>query len=361
MQPSSSRRLLFSLAVSATLLATPGCTPGDAASDGVENALTTIAFGSCARQDRPQPIWDDILSHAPDLFLFIGDNIYADTEDMAVMREKYGLLGAQPGYARLVQSTPILATWDDHDFGVNDGGEEYPMKEQAQEEFLTFFNEPDTSPRWTRPGIYDAHVFGPVGSRVQVILLDTRFFRSPLVRWPEGDRPTRGPYMPAEDSVRTMLGEAQWTWLAEQLRVPAEVRIIASSIQVVPEEHGWEGWANFPHERSRLFRTIREAGAGGVLFISGDRHHAELSRLLDSDAGYPLFDVTSSGMNQGGQGQVPEPNRHRVSPAAERGDNYGLITLDWSLDDPLVRLELRRAGGSLIYRHETRLNELRAD
>ena len=63
-----------------------------------EAVLSRIAFGSCARQDKPQPIWDAVIATRPQLFAFLGDNIYADTEDMEVMRAKYALLGAQPGF-----------------------------------------------------------------------------------------------------------------------------------------------------------------------------------------------------------------------------------------------------------------------
>jgi alkaline phosphatase D len=75
---------------------------------------------------------------------------------------------------------PVLAVWDDHDYGANDAGAEYPMKAESQRMFLDFFGVAGDSPRRRRPGIYDARVFGPPGRRVQVILLDLRYFRSPF-------------------------------------------------------------------------------------------------------------------------------------------------------------------------------------
>ena len=77
----------------------------------------------------------------PELFLFLGDNIYADTENMDVMRAKYAKLAAMPGFKALRERCPILATWDDHDLGVNDGGSEYPRKEESQQVFLDFFGD----------------------------------------------------------------------------------------------------------------------------------------------------------------------------------------------------------------------------
>ena len=140
--------------------------------------LRRIAFGSCASQDRPQPIWDAVAATRPELLLMLGDNIYADTEDMDVMRAKYARLAAVPGFKALRASVPILATWDDHDLGVDDGGSDYPKKVESQKVFLDFFGDPEDSPRRRRPGVYDARVFGPEGKRLQVIMLDTRYFRS---------------------------------------------------------------------------------------------------------------------------------------------------------------------------------------
>ena len=150
----------------------------------------------------------------------------------------------------------------------------------------------------------------PEGKRVQVILLDTRYFRtSPLARNARALM-TRGPYVPDPDPNSTVLGEDQWRWLAEQLRVPAEVRLIASSIQVVAEDHGWEKWMNFPHGLERLFRLIRDSGADGVILLSGDRHLAELS-MMDAGVGYPIYDLTSSGLNQAARAWKPNPSRAR--------------------------------------------------
>jgi alkaline phosphatase D len=164
--------------------------------------LSRIAFGSCAKQDKPQPIWDAVVDTKPQLFLFLGDNIYADTKDMDLFWEKYQLLGAQPGYQKLKKSCPILATWDDHDLGGNDAGAEYPKKKETQKLFLDFFDVPRDSPRRQQEGVYYAQTFGPAGKRVQIILLDTRYFRSRLKTGFKPGEPgegSRGKYMPVTD------------------------------------------------------------------------------------------------------------------------------------------------------------------
>ncbi len=347
-----SHRLANALLLLLLLLSLAGCQAA---------APTKIAFGSCLKQDKPAPIWDSVAATQPDLFLFIGDNIYADTDDMEVMRKKYADLGAMPGYQKLKATCPIYATWDDHDYGKNDAGVEYPMKVESQKEFLTFFEEPASSPRWKRPGVYDAKVLGPPGQRVQIILLDTRYFRSALKQHPPQRLRGLGPYVADDRPELTMLGEEQWKWLEEQLRQPAEIRIIASSVQVVPEEHGWEYWANFPHERFRLFQLIGQTKAKGVVLLSGDRHLSEISCLAKNDpangAGYPIYDITSSSLNVPSGGNIGEKNKHRVGDHF-RMVNFGMIGIDWSAKDPTLQFDIRDVDGQTQRTHSVKLSEL---
>jgi hypothetical protein len=320
--------------------------------------LSRIAFGSCATQERPQPIWDAVAATKPELLLLLGDNIYADTENMGVMKAKYDKFAAMPGFKALRESVPILATWDDHDLGVNDGGSDYPKKVESQKLFLDFFGEPEDSPRRKQAGVYSAKVFGPEGKRVQVSMLDTRYFRSsPLKRKATSNR-NEGPYEPNPDPSTTMLGEDQWRWFAEQLRQPAEVRLVVSSIQVIAEDHGFEKWMNLPLERERLYRLIKETGVEGVIFLSGDRHLAELS-TMDGGAGYPFYDLTSSGLNQGARAWRPqEAHRHRVATMAW-GNNFGQITIDWERPDPLISLQIRDEGGDVFLGQKLNLSTLK--
>jgi alkaline phosphatase D len=300
-----------------------------------KTTLTHIALGSCARQNQPQPIWSTIVKSKPQLFLFIGDNIYGDTENMNTLRSKYAQLGNIEGYKKLLNTCPLLATWDDHDYGRNDAGIEYAKKVESQKIFLEFYKEPKNSPRWNRPGVYNSYIFGPANKRVQIILLDTRYFRSPLKKWPRGARKTPGPYMADPDPIKTMLGDAQWTWLKDELKNPAQLRIIASSIQVVPDQHGWEYWQTLPLQRSKLFKLIGETNANGVIFISGDRHLAEISKLAATDkqngAGYPIYDLTSSSLNVPSGGNANEINRHRIG-GNYRKINFGSIKINWNKD-----------------------------
>jgi alkaline phosphatase D len=306
--------------------------------------LERIAFGSCCKQGRPQHIWPVIAAWNPQLFLFLGDNIYGDTDDMALLRRKYADLLAEPGYRRLRETCPVLAVWDDHDYGLNDGGAEFPPKAESQRIFLETFGVPKDRPAWSRPGIHDAHVFGPEGKRVQIILLDTRYFRSPLVKG-GGDWPKHlGPYGEASDPSATMLGDEQWTWLEAQLRLPAELRLICSSIQVLPVDHHWERWQNLPRERARLLSLAASApGTAPVVFLSGDRHLAELM-VLESSSGRALHEATSSGLSHAGGGQDAEPNRFRRGEPF-RALNFGSLRIRWAGPTPGVNVAIHDDQG----------------
>jgi alkaline phosphatase D len=324
--------------------------------------LNRIAFGSCARQDRDQPIWEPLVAAKPDLFIFAGDNIYGDTEDMEVMRAKYAQLGAKPGYQKLLQTCPVLATWDDHDYGLNDGGSSYPMREESAVIMLDFFGVPADSPRRARPGIHGSIIYGPEGRRVQVLLLDARTFKSDPLKDKRGAEEKKelnlvGWYVPHPDPQTTILGAEQWAWLENQLRQPAEWRIIVSSIQVVADEKGMESWGNFPHERKRLFDLIDRTGAEGVIFISGDVHFSEVSR---SDEGpYPMIDFTSSGLTNSHAGWAAAVNNHRISERAYAEPTFGLLEFDWKSPTPAVKLQARGLDGNAAFEVEVKQNLLK--
>ena len=310
------------------------------------DAPSRIAFGSCARQNLNQPIWDAIVDAKPDVFIFLGDNIYADTTDMKVMADKYAQLAAKPGFKALKDSgATILATWDDHDYGANDAGRDFPAKAGSEKLFLDFFEFPEDSPARSRPGVYSDHLLGTKDRRIQIILLDTRYFRSPLERNPSYDEGGQA-YMPAEGKDATILGDAQWKWLQETLAQPCEIRVIGTSIQAIPAEHRWEKWANFPRERDRLFRMLTKAGglAGATLLISGDRHLGEISALTMGE-NERFYEVTSSSLTNSG-GSASEPNRYRVAGGNFRKNNFGFMEVDWEKRE--VALQLRDQSGEIV-------------
>jgi alkaline phosphatase D len=317
--------------------------------------LTRIAFGSCAHQTKPQPIWDTVLDYRPELFVFLGDNVYGDVTSAALteLREAYAEAATVEGYAKVRETVPLLAMWDDHDYGQNDAGGEFPFKAATKQLFLDFWQVPADDPRRTRAGIYHAETFGPAGMRVQVILLDTRSFRSPLRLTGEPGIPGKGPYLPDPDPAKTMLGAAQWTWLHAQLAQPAELRLIVSSVQVLAEGHGWEGWDNLPLERARLLDLIDRTAAGGVIFVSGDRHVGALYQRVTGVA-YALSELTASGINMTFPGNR-DPGALRLG-AVYGAANFGTVDIDWWAKD--VRLSVRSMNGEPVRQVRIQLADL---
>ncbi len=319
----------------------------------VEQPLQDIVFGSCL-DTHEHPMLERALTLPRDLFIFMGDNIYADKGGIPMMKEKYALL-KQSRFFQGLKNKPIRATWDDHDFGENDGGSSYAHKQDAQVEFWNWLDEPAESSRRKQEGVYDARTFGPAGKRVQVITLDTRYFRSALKKAPTNKVMIGGPYTAADDASATMLGAAQWKWLEKMLRQPAELRVIVSSIQFAPELHGGECWANMPHEQQRMMDVLKRTRAEGVIFLSGDRHWSEFSRI-DGPCGYPLYDFTSSSMTQKHPRGTPTVNRHRFAPKTWHLPNVGHLHIDWS--SGLVTARIIDVDGATQIEHEVRLLEL---
>lgn len=285
-----------------------------------------IAFASCYKQTMAAPAMEAVAALKPDVFIWMGDNIYGDTEDMAVMAEKFQVVRENPAYARLRSISKVIGTWDDHDYGDNDAGAEYPMKRESQQVFLDFLDEPEGSVRRKREGVYDVEDFGIPGKMVRVILLDTRYHRDPI------------------GSNGTILGEAQWSWLEKMLREStAQVNVLVSSIQVLPEDHRFEKWENFPKERERLFSLLAEKEVPPVILLSGDRHLSEVS-MMEERCGYPLYEVTSSSLNLALGGTKDEPNKWRVGKNF-RPVNFGTLSIDWSKEVPIVTACIRDVDG----------------
>ena len=290
----------------------------------------SIAFGSCAHQNRELPVFNTIANYEPNLFVFLGDNIYADTEDMAVMWQKYQQLNNNPNFQKLKASTPIIATWDDHDYGVNDGGKHYPKKIESKALFLDFFNEPAKSERRKHTGVYASYTYKFKGKIIQVILLDTRTFRDTPKRFVDSVHTNPFDYgisfIPSLDSTKTMLGKEQWDWLAQQFAVKADVRIVGSPTQFGHTYNGYESWANFPIEQNKLLHLLDGSTATHTLVISGDVHYAEISKI-ESPQGNFFYDITSSGLSSSWDFATPNANRI-AGPVMQ--NHFGLLTFQLS-------------------------------
>src|SRR5688572_29814760 len=157
-----------------------GCSPKETQHAGKSELIRKIAFGSCGHQSDPQPVLERIVEQQPDLLIYLGDNIYSDTYSMDTLRMNYDILAAKPEFQKLKASVPMLATWDDHDFGWNDSGRHYPYKEESKQIFLDFFGLPDSTLR-DHEGIYYSRMFVNGPKELQIIMLDMRTFRDKIL------------------------------------------------------------------------------------------------------------------------------------------------------------------------------------
>ena len=158
----------------------------------------TLAFGSCARST-PLALWTQMDEHGIDGLVLIGDTPYIDSTDLAVARTKHRKFLAVPELAKLIQHTPMWATWDDHDFGRNDSDGRLEGKENTRQAFVEY--RANASYGHGEEGIYSSLRYGPV----EVFLLDTRWFARTEQSFVDPSKPT-------------LLGAKQWEWLCRSLK-----------------------------------------------------------------------------------------------------------------------------------------------
>lgn len=326
-----------------------------------EPAVMKIAFGSCGWENHPLPIFNKVVKHDPDFFIFLGDNIYGDTKVMDTLQAKYNRLASKASFQNLKKNVPILATWDDHDYGWNDEGRHYPFKEASKEIFLDFFEDPKGSERRQREGIYTSYLEKVGNKKVQIILLDTRTFRDDLLINVNRDSTNEDrryfyplDYTPHTSADTTFLGEKQWTWLDQELQKEADIRVIGSSTQFGIEYNGYEAWINYPHEQKRFLDLIKKNKANGVLFISGDVHYAEISKLDEPDL-YPIYDITSSGLSSTWHFATPNVNRIE-GPIMD--NHFGLLTFDFGKKGSEIKMEIWDIRENQRIEHTIPLSEI---
>ncbi len=309
--------------------------------------LKSIAFGSCSNQKKPQEMWQHVIENRPHLWVWLGDIIYADTENMSRMAADYDKQKKDVAYQKLLSRCPAIGIWDDHDFGVNDGNKTYPKKKESKELLLNFLDVPKDAAVRGREGGYQAFNFGPKGNRVKIILLDGRYFRDKLQKAPDGNA---NRYLP--NPTGDMLGEAQWKWLENQLsNSDANINIIASGVQVIPTQHGFEKWGNFPKARQRLFDLISKTQPQNPLLISGDRHMAEISKIELKDLSCPLYEITSSGLTHSWSQKRPEPNQFRAGDLVIE-KNFAILKIDWDAVPIKMSVEIRGLENELFLTQE---------
>ena len=320
--------------------------------------LTRLAVGSCNHQHRSQDIWARIAAAGPQAFLAIGDNVYGDhgyrgEADLASFVEAYRLQASHPEFRAFRAAVPVLATWDDHDFGPNDSGGSFFGREWSERLFETFWGSP--AGVRGRPGVYQSVTIGPEGQRAQIIMLDTRFFRGELTELPYSEeRRALGNYAPDTATGAEMLGKAQWRWLEGALAEPAELRIVVSSIQVLTDAHDFESWENLPRERERLMRSLAAREDSGLVLLSGDRHSGAIYAEEPAALGERVHELTASSLNLAfvsDDASEREPDAKRLTGMVTQ-ENFGLVDIDWNARTLVLRLMDDR-GAEIVSRRVT--------
>ena len=309
--------------------------------ESTKNTIT-IAFGSCNNQTLENTLWAEIKKNNPEIWIWGGDIIYSDTDDMTFLEKNYTVQKNKPEYKNFVQDIDVLGTWDDHDYGLNDGGKEYIQKEASQQLFLDFFDVAKDHPRREQEGIYFSKEYKVGKNNLKIIILDTRYFRTALAI----DTISKKRYLPTLDSKADMLGDKQWKWLENELtNSKASFHILMSSIQFLSAEHGFESWGNMPNEVEKFETILEKSKAKNVILLSGDRHISEISKKEVEGLAFPLIDFTSSGMTHSYTSYSGEPNKYRIVDVVF-DKSFGILNINF--ENNTVEMEIRGEHNELL-------------
>ena len=305
-----------------------------------------IAFGSCLDQENPQPIWNSIYKEDIDSFVFLGDNVYGDISSgkLNKMREAYKLQSKMIPSWLFKKNVEMI--WDDHDFGENDGGSSYPLKQEAQKLYLDFWKIPNDDIRQQRNGIYANKIIYIDNFIINLILLDTRYFRSDLKKT-KGLKPV---YLKNEELNATILGDKQWSWLMEVMKIKSDLTIVATSIQLLATEHRFEKWSNFPSDHFKLKKLLKSQSRP-IIVISGDRHQGAIYN--DEN----IYEITSSSLNKTISSILRRPKELDKYMLGEMfaGENYGLITIN--TNKKIIDLEIKDINGNMVLHKKLNLKK----
>ena len=315
-----------------------------------------VTFGSCNKdleEDDSKHIFHKVSALNPDIWIWLGDAAYVDHRVMPLVFRyagetkivnKFNEVKNSPYYVELRNKTPIIGVWDDHDYGINNGGKYFQHKTLTQQIYLDFLDEPEDSPRRKKEGIYESYYIGDK-TKIKVILLDVRYFKDEPSLLGGGD----------------ILGEQQWEWLEEQLKDnPAKFTLIGSGIQILPNDRLLpECW--FSDSRERLINLIKKYKVSGTLLLSGDVHETEMMKHPCRErVGFDLYEFTSSGvnLNYGNLGtyakrllSVVYADTFNTDEDRFFEENFGVLRFNFEGERPHLTMEaINKEGKELIKR-----------
>jgi alkaline phosphatase D len=294
-----------------------------------------VAYGSCARTqvDIEQTIFSAISMNEPDLFFWLGDNIYADTQEPTAMADLYRRQRAVVTLQPLIRTTPQLAIWDDHDFGYNDADSTNPIRDESLRVFNRYWANPSGGVHGT-PGVFFQYTYGGV----DFFFLDGRYHRSPR-SIPDG-------------AARSMLGAGQKQWLKDALRASrAPFKILISGTGWTLATRDGTTWGSYLHERNELFDFIRDERIEGVVCLSGDQHFGELNCIpWSARGGYDIYDLVSSPLAQFLNDRWPEQTpEQRIRRVYARSVNFGMLSFQMS-NEPTLTFTLHDVRGGAVWK-----------
>jgi alkaline phosphatase D len=260
-----------------------------------------------------------------DLLFMLGDNHYANTNDLAKQRLFYADQRRQSGWRDLTSRMPTYALWDDHDYGPDNSDGTMKGKEVS----LRAFREHWANPYYgetNNPGVYSRFS----RANVDFFLLDVRYHRSPNK---------------ATNLVKkTMLGPAQLQWLKRELLTStAPVKVIMSGSEF--QSNGTvDSWASFKQERDELLDFIKDAEISGVLLVSGDRHFTAAYQVRTN-----WIEVTAGPIGSG-NADAKNVGEMFLNYSPTKSKFYCIYDIDTRVRPPSVTLEVYRVAEGLAQR-----------
>lgn len=288
-----------------------------------------------------------------DFNIWAGDNIYlreVDWSSPTGIYYRYHHFRQDINVRRLLLKRPNFATWDDHDFGPNNSNRVFPFKETALEAFTA---------NWANPTFGTPEVPGVFGefewSDCDFFMLDNRFYRSP--EWYADS--VNGDWNPD----KAYLGKGQLQWLKDALaNSRAPFKFVVSGSQVLNTTGGGECFCHYQEEWQALLDFIRDNDVRGVVFLSGDRHMAEMLKV-EREGMYPLYEFTSSPISAGPYTSITERDEYnnplRVEGTLFPDLNYMKISVSGERRDRVLTVALKNKDGEVVWTQQIHQNELR--
>lgn len=306
-----------------------------------------VALGSCSYVNEPEydrpgrpygadyDIFTTIDSMQPDLMLWLGDNTYLREVDWYTRTgflHRYTHTRSLPELQPLLAHTHHYAIWDDHDFGPNDSDRSFVHKDLAKDVFDSFWANPTSG----LPGVGGTTTYFQ-WQDCDFFLLDNRYFRTPNRR---------------ETGERTLLGEEQLDWLIDALSASrAPFKFVAVGGQILTTHKGHETYVNLcPKERTYILKKIGEEGIKNVVFLTGDRHHTELS-FMENSSGDGIYDFTVSPLTSGVNTR-PEENSLRVDGTLVKERNFGIMEINGPRTERVLTLRIFNKEGEELWTKE---------